>query len=619
VIFDRVRDRLPYTAIVIPTRYGKSDMMRVSAVQLHKHGLICTAFALSPGIDLRDQLGSQGKWEKCVELYNLSRKATHRNIEHCENNPIANNECFLSATIQLVLHHIDGFVDLTRKLIVKTGKPPVFFIDECHFTSDSNKWGSAAAQLAEAGALIVLMTATEIREDGRPPVGFQYDKVLINPEAKRTLASQGSEPDMVKIQIFSGKEYEIRLRVDYKLTFKDAWEEKDSPLCKVDRLPFNVYLSDANIIPDEDDGDWADARISTMSARQARQYLGAICRSPIVIAEAARRLVQLLTERRLIDPTITAMVFCDVDRQETNGSAEIEVNRWAKDIRKAIEKAPGGERFNVIIATSASDDESTSKAKDAHDKITKFKAGLGDILIVKQMGGAGLDCPPITIVLDLSPVRAAPSWIQRIMRAATPYNGHRTCCLITPDDCLAKNNFDRLIAAEGGDAKQFEGELDREFEVPREERERLNIVGTDHAPFNDTMGNTGEAEQYQIVRWIIEELPVVQLTMTNAQIAVASHRLAEKLENNGKDRIADVQRDLDTCGTNTNNKVHDITMKRLGGIYNAEQYRQIIPRVWREVKRRAGVDPNLELECITDLKVRKDVEAAAIEILRSEG
>src|SRR4029453_5582076 len=91
VIFDRVRDRLPYTAIVIPTPYGKRDRMRVSAVQLHKRGLICTAFALSPGIDLRDQLGSQGKWEKCVELYNLSRKATPRNIELCEKNPIANN------------------------------------------------------------------------------------------------------------------------------------------------------------------------------------------------------------------------------------------------------------------------------------------------------------------------------------------------------------------------------------------------------------------------------------------------------------------------------------------------------------------------------------------------
>lgn len=619
VIFDRIIDRRPYTAIVLPTRYGKSDMMRISAVQLHKHGLICAAFALSPGIGLRDQLGSHEKWVACAERYDLPRKAVHRNIEHCEANPIANNECFLSLTIQLVICRIGEFVELTRGLIAKTGKPPVFFIDECHFTSGTlhpgdhgNKWGDAAARLAEAGALIVLMTATEIREDGQPPIGFEYEKVQINDAAKRTLVTAGSEPDLVKVQKFAGKEYEIRLRPDYKLSFKEAWEEENSPLCKVDRLPFDVFLSEANILLD-DDG-WTDTRISEMSVRQTHQYLSRICRSPIVISEGARRLVQLLSERRLSDPTITAMVFCDVDRQDENGVDE--VNRCAKDIRKAIEKTPGGDKFNVIIATSA-DDNGGSKAKDAHEKIVKFKAGLGgDILIVKQMGGAGLDCPHIKIVLDLSPIRAAPSWIQRIMRAATPYNGHRTCCLITPDDCLAKSNFDRLITAQGGAAKKFEGELVNEYEIECEDREWLNIVGTDHAPFNDNSGYAGEAEQYDDIRSIVETFPVLQLTMTNAQLAVSSRALVEKLQNR-KGHVADIQGDLDTCRMATNNTVHEITMKRLRGVYEPGQYGKTIARVWTEVYRRAGTSG--PLESITDLKVLKHVETTAIETLRSEG
>jgi hypothetical protein len=49
VIFERSTKRDPYTAIVIPTRYGKTDLQRIAGVQLHKHGVVSATFTLKGG------------------------------------------------------------------------------------------------------------------------------------------------------------------------------------------------------------------------------------------------------------------------------------------------------------------------------------------------------------------------------------------------------------------------------------------------------------------------------------------------------------------------------------------------------------------------------------------
>src|SRR5262249_4391078 len=53
-IVARYRAEIPYTAIVLPTRYGKSDVMRVAAWALWQDGSMPCALALSPNVVLRD-------------------------------------------------------------------------------------------------------------------------------------------------------------------------------------------------------------------------------------------------------------------------------------------------------------------------------------------------------------------------------------------------------------------------------------------------------------------------------------------------------------------------------------------------------------------------------------
>jgi hypothetical protein len=606
VIFERCRAREPYTAIVIPTRYGKSDLMRVSAVQLCKHGLIGLAFGLSPATQLTDQLDDHQKWIECIERYDLPRTTAHRVVEHLENDYSPNGECFRCATLQFVVSNVKHFAALASKAKA-AGKPILFFIDECHFTSDDNRWGECAEILANAGALIVLLTATAIREDGHPPKGFPFERRVINADATRTFpGGPGSTPDMVKMDVYKGQDVETFIRAHHETTFAQAWAEHPSVLCKVTFSAFDVYLSDTDVTPDSDDSeDWMDAHIKDMSARQTRQYLGRICRSPIVISEGAERLVRLLNELRRIDPTVAAMVFCDCDRDDKGNFI---VDRWAKNIRRAIEKASGG-TLNVVIATSAGDEASGAKGSEL---IKKFQKGSGDVLIVKQMGGAGLHCPRIKIILDLSPVRALASWIQRIMRAATPHNRLLHCILITPADCLAEACFERMIASQGG-AARFEGDLDHSYEVPHEEREWMQVAGVGNADFRDNIGNLGPAEQYEDVRSVRELFPELH-TLTDPEIAVRVGPLADRIRTR-KGRVVNVEREIEDLHKACNDLAAEIALHRMGGHYQPDQYPRVIARVWQDVHRRVGIDT---IKDVTDLKVLRDVQAALIEILRSE-
>jgi hypothetical protein len=609
-LFERVEAREPYTSIVIPTRYGKSDLMRIGAIQLHKHGIISAAFGLSPGDILTDQLSGHSRWTECIERYNLPRTARQHRVVKPEPSYAPNGECFLCATLQLMVYHSGHFADEAAKRLAATRKPFLFFIDESHFTSAKNKWGGAAETVTKAGGLVVLLTATAIREDGQPPIGFRSKKQVINPEAIRIATSKGSTPEQIKVKRYEGIETETLLDPDHETTFAEAWSEDPSPLCKVNYLPFDVLLSEEDLAGEDIDDDLIDLRISAMNSRQARQYLSRICRDPRVIREGARRLVQKLSERRRQDSKVGWIVFCDTDRTLTGDEDEFALNRWAKKIQKAIEDE-GGKDLQIIIATNASEKDQGIKGQRL---IEQFCAGLGDVLIVKQMGGAGLDCDRIKGVLDLSPCRGAASWTQRVMRAATPYKGFKTCDLITPDDCLAKSCWQRMIESQGG-AARFEGELVEEYEVERSERPSLHVVGTANSVFHDNDGNTGLPEQYDDVRYMMEAFPQLQQFMTDADIAKRSLHLFEKIRNhNGP--VANTDADLKDARDRINDLAADITLQRTGGSYQKENYGKIIESVFHAAYNRAGAAPPLEQ--ITDLKILRNVETQLEQMLRSE-
>ena len=95
-------------------------------------------------------------------------------------------------------------------------------------------------------------------------------------------------------------------------------------------------------------------------------------------------------------------------------------------------------QFKCIIATSAASSEGIKA-------LQRFQNGEGDVLVVKQMGGVGYDVPRLKVELDLSVVRTAASFVQRVARVARgmargdhPDDVQMTAVYITPDDILGR-------------------------------------------------------------------------------------------------------------------------------------------------------------------------------------
>ena len=73
-----------------------------------------------------------------------------------------------------------------------------------------------------------------------------------------------------------------------------------------------------------------------------------------------------------------------------------------------------GPELTSVIATSKVDGDPTKT-------IEAFVEGPrgGDVLVVKMMASAGLDVARLKVALDLSTVRTAVSFVQRVMRICT--------------------------------------------------------------------------------------------------------------------------------------------------------------------------------------------------------
>lgn len=174
-IIDRVRRGERYTAVVLPTRYGKTDVMRVVGLRLLRDGLVSQFMIMAPDKILRDQSTREDKVAECLRRYGISAFPGGLPVYPVENRPSLNKlrlAPFLAITTQMANQHLSTLVQWVDHTINRTGVPPVVFVDEAHTNSNENRWGDTMGRLGDAGAFIVLMTATPYRSDNNPIPGF---------------------------------------------------------------------------------------------------------------------------------------------------------------------------------------------------------------------------------------------------------------------------------------------------------------------------------------------------------------------------------------------------------------------------------------------------------------
>lgn len=530
-----MQDRERHTTIVLPTRYGKTDVMLMSGLHLVYQQAVSSILIMTPNQVLRNQAVDREKLETSLRRYAVaverilpdgSRRPGidpynvdgHPSIEHLLN-------LFpLAATTSMVMHNIATFRHWVDYLKQSYGVPPVVLVDEAHTASDQTAWGNTIHALSSAGAYIVLCTATPYRSDGRPIPGFEVTKTYADDLTKR---------QQVGAHIYQeqhGRRVVYTLTAHHTTSFQQAWQE--SVICGITRESFNVDLREHGI-----EG-YIEQWLSELPPGEARRALSKAVRSPVVIQEGVRILLRNLRIRRKDAPETAGIVFVGNDdaRDTEAGDNDVEANRYANLVADIIREegadSPGERPLKAVIATSSVD--------AAAQVIEDFGKGKGDILIVKMMASAGLDIARLKVELDLSTVRTAGSFVQRVMRVCTRWErDDRAPVLkalyITPDDGMGRELYQRLIHDLGGDASTAEWDDDtllREGGSTKRSPRPLTeyeAIGTSLGNvLEDEDGTVGPGKLGPIVDKLMDQLPYTTREVGKGRVSNAIQLAVEE-------------------------------------------------------------------------------------------
>ena len=423
VIVDRFAAGEKYSAIVLTTRYGKTDVARMVTLRLWRDGMTRNGLIIVPSRILVEQSLDNSKVDACLSRYGIPRevKVNTYPMDRPPRRGRLKGALLSSMTMQMAQLHLNilqQWIDSNKH----QGFPPVVFMDEAHMESEANTWGEVPGVLAEAGAHVVLMTATPIRADRQPIPGFPYEEV------GRETDSRG------RVNTY----YEVKPH--WRTSLQDALAEPNPPVCQVTYQPFGI----TGTLEDTATGEKTRGNLRELSDDDMRQELRWAVRTENVINKGCQYFLRELQNRRR-DPrqkNTTGIIFLD----SRDASLDLGDDDQIKTVRKVM--ASLAHRLNVKVAVS--DDP------DSAETLDQFARGEIDVLMVKQMASVGLDVDHLKVALDLSNIRSYAALFQRLMRIATRWDDSNypdqpvlTATYIAPDDPIIERRLEQIRREEG--------------------------------------------------------------------------------------------------------------------------------------------------------------------------
>ncbi len=589
-LWGNVRAGKPTTGIVLPTRYGKSDVIKMGGLGLLLDGLASYIVVLEPATVLAQQILDPSRMEASAQRYNVpSAIATGITRWVMNNSPIRpfppRDAKFVSLTVQMANLNREFFEDWIDHIKYQRMPVPVFFVDEAHTGSIGNEWGATATALQKAGAHLVLLTATPNRTDKTFIAGFDYEQVRTEP----TTVRRGME-------VWRGDRVTYRLVPDHETTFSQAWAELPPALCYIARIPIAVEMARYGF---GENGEKAITDISEVPASRVRSALAEIIRDDYVVKACCSEFVKSLKERKQNFPATAGIVFVGND---LNREDDAETNSHARRVAEALRQFD--KSLDIKIATSTYDE-------DPRGVLDDFQNGKGDILIVKQMGGVGMDVPRLKVCLDLSTFRTEALYVQRICRVATvwqptddPDDLVLTATYITPDDPFSEALFDNFIRREGGDAETVTpAELDY-IRTETSQQQRLPDLyvptgNTSIGHMKDTEQRTAEGSWLAPVRKLASVLPEVLNKRTEPELANIMER--ENIVIDPENRVHHGYEELQVVPTTAPVQIRDLNAEHnlaRGKVSNLAR------RVANKRKKAGDTDPYLYPNVFTEHKRR---------------
>lgn len=482
--------------------------------------------------------------------------------------------------IQLAQMNMPFFTSLVERTIYETGRRPVVYVDEAHTGADDNSWGDCIKQWKDAGAHLVVLTATPFRTDKARIPGYRYKPVGNEPI---TIHRPSGERHVL---IEEGVAQYYELEADYAVSFRQVWDEEPTPvLCRINKVPFEVTLNQIDGVTE----DIKAARVlSELGARDTRRILRTVVKDMKVIQTGCANLVRELNVRKEQSQDAAAIVFVCAD----NLVEEDAPNKQARDVEAVLAR----------IAPSLAVKRATSGDSHANRIIQSFAGGQGDVLIVKYMGGVGLDIPRLKTCLDLSDVRQPTPFIQRITRICTVWEPTArqedriaTADYIVPADILAEALFKSLVRDAHGEAREIdllnERLVERSGQTPLIQ-DTYEVTGTDRGEhFEDSDEIRAPGERLDTVYGILEAFPAIANNYSKPDIDQRARKIGLRVESNGvpppqptpppakNGSFRNVGAELKERKRILTNEVRRLTRARLGPSYDRRRWQEEIKKV----------------------------------------
>lgn len=608
-IIDRIREKKSHTAIVLPTRYGKTDVMRVSGLTLWRDRLVSCALVVEPNTVLRGQAVNGDKWRDAMARYNIivPMPVPMYEVDRRPTLPFPpHNAVFAAITTQMVNHYKSFFAQWVEHEIRSQGIPPIIYIDEAHTGSEVNQWGDSVGVLAGAGAYVVLLTATPYRTDNRRIPGFE--DILIEERATTVTVPRRriDETGETVIDLYEGMRNYYKLNAHHITTFRQAWDEEDpSPLCKITRRTFAVDL--AKIIPST--AEVSSTRLADLNDQDSQRWLMPSLKDLGIIHQACEILVEVLASRKADASESAAIVFVGNDDQSDD-----ELNQHATNVQTALKQLQPN--LKTLIATSSDGDRAPELINDFAYK------GLGDVLIVKQMASVGLDIARLKVCLDLSNIRTPASFVQRMTRICTiwergsnPDDHVRTAIYICPDDVRGTALFKRFVIDEGGEAQVSDLTYTRTVKPPQQVAEPERPIYMPESvslpeSYEDTDQKEADGTTIPVVDRFLQVFPEVSRSRTHVDIAerlelggIRVTAMAGHVRNTNQEEEKEIQRINEVRRKIVNRELPN----RLGRPYKrgdpeaGRMIGRLIIEVWDRHKRQAGIHPSMDIRDVHDI------------------
>ena len=395
----------------------------------------------------------------------------------------------LSTTIQTVCSKLDRVIEWIDSVNNSTGLPVLVQLDECQNYGidesgtaevESQNWFPAIKRLqSETNIILLALSGYPLREDGLCLPGFEplgIDNQKRQRWVKGKVLEELNDKQLrVERKLIKYIEQSFTMAPRGGADFIVGMERgfSSNALCALHHRPISHKITtkeDGKVVLN-------NQSLADVDETTARRSLGKYVWDDKVINACVVEFVRLLTEKRRAEASLKGLVFAMMDVADRGEPSRGEPDAHPNKIKASLEMLAPALKVRIVTINTV---ESLS------DALLDFNTDEFDVLILKNGGRVGFDCPRAKVLLDLSTVRTECMVAQTWLRVSTPYHGIPGE-IITPSDIVACKLYAKIVKHNGGDrlSRSLNSEIIKEEEIIIEKIDRFMSVG-EQEPMNVT-------------------------------------------------------------------------------------------------------------------------------------